>query len=132
MVWTMRPAHSSLPDSRAENHHRQEEENADNFKPDSAADALEGSQKSPNSAGNASGRLPRNLACCTALRSADRGVLSLNGRSRLAGCSLCAGGYSLARNASSDAKTDPKRATNGLGFHSDFDGNSVPMRPAFA
>jgi len=128
----MRPIQSSLPDSRAEDHHRQEEENADYFEPDNAANALEGAQKSPNPAGDASGLFPRNLARSTALRVPCSCIRGLRGRGWLAGCRLRAGRYSLARDTAGDAKADPKRATNGLGFHSDFDGNSVPMRPAFA
>lgn len=132
MIGTMRPVHSHLPDETAEKDHKEKKEDPHDLKPDNASDAMKGSQKSPNPPGDASGRFPCNLSCCTALLGAYRSIRALSGSCWLAGSSLCAGRYPLAGNASGDAKADPKRATNGLGFHSDFDGNSVPMRPTFA
>jgi hypothetical protein len=91
VIRTLSPAHAGLPQSWTENHHRQEEENPCHFKPDNSADTPEGAQKSANPARDSSGRLPRNLAHSTALRSARFRIAGLNSRDRLACGSLGAG-----------------------------------------
>jgi hypothetical protein len=124
VVRAMRPAHAGFPNRGTENDHGQKEKYTDDFKPNSSADALEGAEESANPAGDASGSLPSHLTGSTALRGTGRSICWLNGRG-LSGGARLAGGYALTGNAAGDAKADTNSTTDGLGFHSKYDGNSV-------
>lgn len=139
MVGAMRPAHAGFPNRGTEDYHRQKEEHPNNLKPDNSANAPEWPQKSTNATSNSLGSLSGDYSSGMALRSAGGPSLwlsasGLNGNGWFIGGSFGAGRYTLAGNAAGDSKADSNSTTDGLRFHSQFDGNSAPLfqfRPSF-
>ena len=64
MIWAVGPTGSCAPECGCEDHHRQEEEDAGNLKPDDAADPLEGAQKAAHAADDSASGLPSSQAGC--------------------------------------------------------------------
>jgi hypothetical protein len=120
-------AHSRTPERGSENEYRQEEENAGNLKPENAADAAKGLQKSAQTAGKATGGFhgcltPRSEPVGPAI---DRALGVRGGRTGLAG------GQALTRNTACHSQSNSKYAANG--FRSHFDMMvTVGQSPRFA
>jgi len=109
-------AHSRTPERGSENEYRQEEENAGNLKPENAADAAKGLQKSAQAAGKATGGFhgcltPRSKPVGPAI---DRTLGARGGRTGLAG------GQALTRNTARHSQSNSKYAANGFRSHFDM------------
>lgn len=115
MVWPVRPAQAGLPQDRCEDDHRQEKEDAGDFKPQNSAHAAEGTQETADAAGDATRGLTGYLA-----GGAGLGCTGAGGGCRLAGNGPGAGGDALAGDAASDAQADAEGPADGLRFHFDL------------
>lgn len=128
MVGTLEPTGPYTPEGGSKDDDRQEEENAGDFKPEDAAYAAEGAQETAYAACDAAGSLASHLTCRAVLYSCGCGGLW----SGLASRSLGAGRYLLAGDAPGDTQADSESATDGVGFHTVYDGSSAACRDAFS
>jgi hypothetical protein len=127
VVGAAKPTGANAPKRRGKNQHRQQEEDARDFKPQDAANAAEGAQKAANSACKSSAGPARSSA-----RSAGffGGKDRLPGRGGTGRC-LCPSGYPFAGNASGNSEPDAQHTPYGLRFHPDYDGSSDAGGEAF-
>jgi hypothetical protein len=123
MIWAVGPTKAGSPEGGSKDHHRQQEEDAGDLKPDDSAYAAEGAQEAANPTSNAT----RSLACglTSGADSGKRFSGDLSSRGWRVASGLGAGSYALAGDAPRDANSYANSATNGLRFHFEFDGNSA-------
>jgi hypothetical protein len=115
------------PEGRAKDQHEEEEEDACNLKPQDAAYAAEGTQKTTYTTGDATAGLTGSSPGGAALNGRVGRLLDL----RRAGGGLRSGRDALASDAPGDAEADAQGASDGVRFHSVYDGSSGRCRAAF-
>ena len=121
VIGAVQPTGAGLPKLWCKDDYGQQEEDPANFKPDDAADAAKGAEKSAHSAGHTAARL-RGDAAGRLARCSGRG------RTRRRGVA----GDVLSRDAARNAEPDAERPPDGLWSHSVYDGNSDPLSGASA
>jgi hypothetical protein len=122
-------AQARTPKHGRERQHKDEKEDASNFKPQNAAHSLKRAQESRHAAANATrrsygslaGRLPSRPFFS---RQVDGGRLRRNARRRRADRALDAPSNALPDDASRDPQADADSTSDGPWSHSDYDGSS--------
>lgn len=116
MVGTVKIARPGAPKGGGKDDHRQEKKDTGDFKPKGASDAGEGAQKAADALGNTAGCPPRNVTRAAPL-----------GRS---GSLLSRRGAFAAGDPAGDPQADAQNTTDGVRFHSIYDGSSVAIGAA--
>ncbi len=123
MIGTLHEAGPRPPKRGGKHNHRQQKEDSRDLKPQDAPHPAKWAKKAANATRNA----PCHLSCSLT----GGPVLSGSGGSslwvdrRMCG-SFSAGGHALTGNAPGDPQPDPQSASNGVRFHSVYDGSSDP------
>lgn len=113
MVGTVKIAGPGSPKGGGKDDHGQEKKDAGYFKPQGASDATEGAQKAFDALGNTTRCAPRGVT----------GAAALGGRGGL----LSRRGAFAGGDPSGDPQADAQYATDGVRFHSIYDGSSVAI-----
>lgn len=125
MVRPMRVTSANPPESRCKNNDGQKEENTRDFEPKDSTNPAKRGQKPASSLCRPATHAAHNSSGISLrFNHLRRKRCACGGRSGRRGLGSC--GYLLANEASGDPDPDSQRSTNGLRFHSDYDGISVP------
>jgi hypothetical protein len=116
--WPMVPAGAVAPHCRSEDQYRQQEENANDFQPESAANFAKRAEKATDTARYISTGL-----ACSGAGTAMRCFANLLIRLRM-GNSVCVTCHALAGHAARHAQSDTQGAAYGLRSHPVYDGSS--------